>query len=94
MSEQIWVRSKWKCEELHAESVEFKIPVQDGEAHGIGQFVVAQNPEGLLSIDIRTTLRGDAVVSDGTYNFHLGQWAADRIERHPDPKMADFRCFG
>ena len=94
MSEQIWVQSKWKCEDLHAESVEFKIPVSDGEAHGLGQFVVSSNPEGLLCINIRTNLRGDEVVAAGTYDFHLAQWAADRIERHPDPKTAGFRCFG
>ena len=94
MSEQIWVRSKWKYEELHAGSVEFKIPIQEGEVHGIGQFVVTRNPEGLLIIDIRTNLHGDASVADGTYDFHLGQWAADRIERHPQPATADFRCFG
>ncbi|MBI2949610.1 MAG: hypothetical protein HYY23_18395 [Verrucomicrobia bacterium] len=93
MSEQIWVHSKWKCEELHAESVEFKIPVQDGEAQGVGQFVVSRNPEGLLSIDIRTNLHGDASIADGTYDFHLNQWAADRIERHPDRMKAVFRCF-
>ena len=93
MSEQIWVRSTWKCEELHAEIVEFKIPTQEGEVQGIGQFVVARNPEGLLSIDIRTNLRGDASIERGTYNFHLNQWAADHIERHPDPKTANFRCL-
>lgn len=94
MNEKICVRCKWTCEELHTASVEFKLPVQDGEATGIGQFVVSSEPEGLLSIDIRTNLRGDAVVAGGVYNFHLNQWAADHIERHPDSKTADFRCHG
>ncbi|MSU20693.1 MAG: hypothetical protein EXS30_04790 [Pedosphaera sp.] len=94
MSELIWIRSKWKLEDIHSESVEFKLPVQDGEAHGVGQFVASRNPEGLLSIDIRTILRGDNPNERGTFNFHVSQWAADRIERHPNSAVAKFRCFG
>lgn len=94
MTEQIWVHSKWKCEELHTQSVEFKLQVDGGEAHGLGQFVVSSNAEGWLSIDIRTNLRGDTVIPDGTYDFHLSQQVANCIERHPNRKTADFRCFG
>lgn len=95
MSDKIWVRSKWDLEELNSKSVEFKLPVQGGEAVGLGQFVVAQNAEGLLNINIRTLLRGDNVSEQGTmHDFHLNQWAADRIERHPNRATADFRCVG
>jgi hypothetical protein len=93
MSDKIWVRSKWQREELDAKSVEFKLPVQDGEAVGVGQFVVSQSADGLLSINIRTLLRADNPSDKPMmHDFHLNQWAADRIEKHPDKKSADFRC--
>jgi hypothetical protein len=94
MSETIWIRSKWTFDDLNGESVEFKLPLQDGEVHGLGQLVASQGADGLLSIDIRTVLRGDTQTEKGTFNFHLNQWAADRLERHPDKAIADFRCFG
>ena len=74
-------------------SVEFKLPVQGGEAVGLGQFVVSENTEGLLNINIRTLLRGQNLTDQSAmHDFHLNQWAADRIERHPDRATADFRC--
>lgn len=93
MSEKIWVQSKWKLEDLQAESVEFKLPVQDGEVTGVGQFVVADNPEGQLSINIRTNLKGEGTRNDGMHDFHLNQWAADRIERNSNKASAAFKCI-
>lgn len=92
MSDKIWITSKWKLEELQAESVEFKLPVQDGEVTGVGQFVVTDNSEGQLSINIRTNLKGEGTRKDGMHDFHLNQWAADRIERHSDRTTATFKC--
>ena len=92
MSEKIWVQSKWKLEELQAESVEFKLPVQDGEVTGIGQFVVTDNSEGQLSINIRTNLKGEGDRKDGMHDFHLNQWATDQIERNRGGSEVAFRC--
>ncbi len=92
MSEKIWIQSKWKLEDLHTESIEFKLPVQDGEVTGVGQLVVVSNPDGLLSINIRTNLKGEGDRKDGMHDFHLNQWAADRIELHPEKEKAMYRC--
>jgi hypothetical protein len=93
MNEKIWVRSKWKKEDLLGHSVEFKLPIEGGEVHGVGQLIVASNPEGYLSINIRTNLHGDVPNEKGVHDFHLNQWAADRLERHSDKNKANFTCL-
>lgn len=92
MSDKIWVQTKWKLEDLHTESVQFKLPVQDGEVTGYGQFVVTADSQGMLSIDIRTRLTGEPDRKDGMHDFHLNQWAADQIERNPAGNEVNFRC--
>jgi hypothetical protein len=93
MSDRIWVRSKWKSEDLHSSTIEFRLPIQDGEVEGVGQLIVEDGADGLLSIDIRTVLRGETAAEQGTFNFHVNQWAADQIERHSDPSRAEFSCI-
>ena len=91
MPEYIWTRSKWSKDELEFKTVEFRIPIKGGFAHGIGQFYVSPNPEGLLRIELVTDEQGRHWAERIQTRFQLPQPAVDRIEKHPDPKIAEFR---
>lgn len=88
----IWTKSKWTMEQLDRQTVEFQFPVRHGALHGFGEFLVRQNPDGLLAIDILVDMQGKA----GTWNqtrYHVPQSGVDRIEDHPDLSRAHFRLF-
>lgn len=85
----VWVRSKWTMKELDGKTVEFSL-IAPGEQHkGTGKFLVRQNPDGKLSIEICATLRATlAEVTEIRYNLH--QLVADLLKVHPDPNKAQF----
>jgi hypothetical protein len=89
--ETIWTKPKWKQEELDHKTVEFRVPTSRGMEHGIGEFWVRQNPAGLLAIDVVTDLPGRDWTERVQTRYFLPQIGVDRIERHPDQKIAEFR---
>jgi hypothetical protein len=86
-----WSTSKWKQEELQDKSVEFRIPLKDGFLTGNGTFLVAKNPEGQLFVQIVVTEQGRDWAEFVVRHFQAPQWAVDRIQKHPDPSVADFQ---
>jgi hypothetical protein len=88
--ETSWTKSKWSQDDLSGKTVEFYIPARGGNVHGLGKFLVRQNPEGLLAIDATTDIQGREWAERIITRYHLPQIAVDRIERHPDQKVAEF----
>jgi hypothetical protein len=86
----IWVKSKWSQDELDRKRVELRIPAHGGIVHGLGEFRVRQNPDGLLAIDAVTDVQGRNWAERIRTRYHLPQAAVDRIAKHPDTKVGDF----
>jgi len=88
----VWVKSKWTMEQLSGKTVEFALTVPGRRDDGTGKFLVRKNPADELAIDIC------AIASATRYEmveirYHLYQAAADKIELHPNPKVAQFRLL-
>jgi hypothetical protein len=77
--ETIWVKSKWKKDEIDHKRVEFRIPARGGIAHGLAEFWVRQNPDGLVAIDVVTDVQGRNWAERFQTRYHLPQAAVDRI---------------
>jgi len=88
----VWVKTKWTMEELDEKTVEFRLVFPHWRDEGTGQFLVRKNPDGELAIDV-------CVIASATpykmveIRYHLLQPAADKIEKHPNPKAAQFRLL-
>ena len=86
----IWTKSKWTYQDLEGKTVEFKIPARGGIVHGLGKFLVRQNPDGLLAIDAATDIQGKHWAERIFTRYQIPQLGVDRIERHPDQSVAEF----
>jgi hypothetical protein len=86
----IWTKSKWSHDDLDQKTVEFEIPFKARIVRGIGEFWVMPKDD-LLSIEIVTDQQGRNWAERIQSHFSLSQAAVDRIERHPDPNVAEFR---
>lgn len=92
-----WTVPKWKYEDLHGKWVQFRLKVLKGDAlkpfEGIGKFSVVRHSSDVTKLAIRIQI----ILPEGQGRhetvFDLGQSPVDAIERHPQPKVADFRCF-
>jgi len=60
--EKFWTKSSYSARELNEMSVEFSFPGNPVNHSGIGVFLVSENPEGLLLIDIRTDPKPGVIV--------------------------------
>jgi len=89
--ETLWISSKWTKDDLHGKSVEFRIPLRGGTVHGVGEFWVRRNPRGLLAIDVVTDEPGRNWAQRMLRSYKVPQAGADRIKRHPDSTVANFR---
>lgn len=88
----IWVKSKWQWEDLRDKYVEFRLTAPKYQVKGIGKFLVRINPRGELAIDI-CVFEGDIPYHIVETRYYLGQDAADKIEKHPNQKVAEFRLL-
>src|SRR5437773_500921 len=89
--EIIWVKSKWTVEDLDHKTVEFRLPFKNGIVHGLGEFWVRHNPQGMLAVEVVTDQQGRNWAERVQTRYFLPQIAVDRIDRHPDPSVAAFR---
>lgn len=87
----IWTKSKWHKDDIDHKTVEFRIPTERGNEHGVGEFWVRQNPAGLLAVEVVTDLQGKDWAERVHTRYCLPQIGVDRIERHPDQTVAAFR---
>jgi len=87
----IWLNCrKWRADVLDGKLVQFRITYADGEAEGIGSFIVRGNGVERMGIDIMVIHPQQHF---DTY-YHLTNTLAEAIEVHPDPSVAQFRCVG
>ena len=87
---QQWVKSKWKIGELEGKRVEFRIAAAEGGSFvGVGKFLVSENPEGLLRIEVVCDI-ATGPYSWAQHRLPLNQYVANKIAPHPDQKAAHF----
>jgi hypothetical protein len=91
--ETIWSKSKWTKEQLDHQKVEFRIRTKRGIEHGVGEFWVRRNPEGLLAVEIVVEGQGSSWAERIQTRYYPHQAGIDGIERHPDQGIAAFRLF-
>lgn len=86
-----WTKSKFSKTDLHNKSVEYQIPTPDGIHTGVGVFLVRQNLKGQLGIEVVE----DTPVKNQPHRrqtiYPLTQAAVDRIAKHSESSVAEFR---
>jgi hypothetical protein len=84
-----WVKSKWALKDLDGKPVEFTLTDKGGggKRKGMGKFLVRENMAGKLCIYIVTQ------INIAEIRYVLFQGAANKIERHPDQSVAEFRLL-
>ena len=92
-SPPIWVKSKWKAEELNGNLIEFRLDSPKRLLGGVGELKVRQNKLGEIAVDIFVTEHPNPFEGIVT-RIWLAQDAVDRIELNPNPKPAKFRLLG
>ena len=86
----IWVKSKWKAEELNGSLIEFRIDSPKRLLGGVGELKVRENALGEISVDIFI----DEPKKGISTRIWLAQDAVDRIELNPKLTPAKFRLLG
>jgi hypothetical protein len=85
----IWVRSKWKWDELNDQSIAFDLTTPNGRLSGLGRLKARPDEYGRIAVDIFSngpmTNNSAAVV-----RIWLGPDAVSRIEEHPTQALAKF----
>ncbi|MEI7729933.1 MAG: hypothetical protein WCO56_10205 [Verrucomicrobiota bacterium] len=89
--ERIYYKSKWRYEDLQDKKVQFTLTTQKLSVKGFGVFQVHVRGE-LVSIDI--VVRDQKNEAEHIHHQLYETSLADKIERHPDQSVADFRLLG
>jgi hypothetical protein len=87
----IWTKPKFTKADLDHKTVEFQIPTRGGILKRIAEFRVYQNPDGELAVDIMTDVQEKHRAEHIQNIYHLPLVGVERIKKHPDPTVADFR---
>lgn len=89
---RIWTYSKWTKTQLDGKLVEFRLRSNQDLLQGFGQFLVYQNRDGLLSIDVVYDVQKSR---DEKISRHLplSQADVDEIQLHDVPALAQFRLM-
>jgi hypothetical protein len=85
-----YTKSKWSASDLMDKKVEFRIPLTNGTVGGIGTFIISEGKEG-LDIQIGVDAPGRKPDERRHVLYRLPQRLVDRIERHSDQSVAEFR---
>jgi hypothetical protein len=83
MTKFAYYKSKWKYDDLHEKTVEFVLTDPICGASGRGKFRIHVYAD-LICIEI---------FKNGMNYQIFNPFLADKIERHPDPSVADFRLI-
>lgn len=78
--------------DLEGKRVQFELTGPDVREIGVGHLLVRQRPSGEQCIEI-TVVSAITPTSFVQRRFMLGQFHADRIQRHPEPATAEFQLF-
>jgi hypothetical protein len=79
-----WTKSKWGRADLNEQTVEFELTGEKVRVSGIGKFLVSENLEKFVAVNIEILEPGIHWSQIKQTWFHLGQAAVDRIQLHPD----------
>ncbi len=89
----IWVTCKWSKEQLNEKLIDYVLTWPKERREGVGTLVVRRNNKGELSIEIfrkPTFLNGYPIEQT---RYILFQKDADKIEEHPNQRVAHFRLL-
>jgi hypothetical protein len=92
--EPFWVISKWKAAELDGETIEFRLPLEGGVAHGIGP--IQARAREIVDHRVAITILVERPLSQWgrqILEFRLSQIDSDRIEEHPNQEIARFQLL-
>lgn len=89
----IWVKSRWKWEELNDQTIDYYLTESFGVLHGIGRLKARPNPNGLITVDIVACSNPTAKTAHAV-RVWLGEAAVNKIELHPDQTKAKFLLKG
>ena len=93
-SEPVWTRSTWAPADLDGQTVEFRLPLKNGnDVAGLGVFMVLEDPQDWLCVQIRVDLQGRHWAERIVQDFVLPQAAVDRIAEHSDQSVARFQLI-
>jgi hypothetical protein len=87
-----WVVSTFSAADLNGQTVEFQIPGQHSEIHGIGTFEARQLSGRRVFMRIRFHVVPDWAGKDGVL-FRVSRDGCRQIEIHPDQSVARYRMF-
>lgn len=93
-----WTVSKWKYQDLHDKWVEFRLTIVQESGKrvlicGVGKFSIWRHSRDESKLAIQIEIVRPQGRGMHSITLFLGQPVVNRIERHSDPKIADFRCF-
>lgn len=86
-----WTKTHLKYGELSFQTVEFELTFGDCMWSGIGELWVRRNHDGKLAIEVVTEEPGHRHQEKVQRHFQLDQACVDRIDLHPDQKIARLR---
>jgi len=93
-AERIWVKSKWKSEELDGKSVEFTCISRDyGQIKGNGVFMAAERAGGEIAVIISVDQQGRTPSERIDTRFYLDKKAVEAIKKNPAGSKFEFSCF-
>ena len=85
----VWVKTKWKSEELDKNTVEFKLTALNHYVKGAACSGYPAEIKGEWDYSI-IVVKHETPYKITEYIYHLYQPSADKIQVNPDPKKADF----
>lgn len=92
-SEPIWVKSKWKADELENEAIEFRLPLKgNGIVYGFGILLARKRLDDRISVQIELKHQSQGLVQHQT-GLLLSESYVDQIEFHPKQDIAKFRLM-
>jgi hypothetical protein len=86
-------KSAWKASDLDGQSVQFRVPDTHDTMIGIGKFLAADCPGGLLSLSIVVDLTVRAGLEWKSIRIPIPQIGVDCIQVHNDQTIARYSLF-
>lgn len=87
-----WTKSKWSVGDLNGKKVHFRINLKRSALEGIGTFIIGEGKKG-LNVQIGVNVPEEPPDKFVHRIYSLPQRWVDRIQRHPDQGVAEFRVM-
>jgi hypothetical protein len=89
----IWIKSKWKWQELNEQSIQFELGTPTGKLTGLGRLMARPDNYDRITVDIFCV--GPTYANSAPMiRIWLSEDAVNKIQDHPDPNLARFVLVG